>query len=178
MFIKLNILFVLGLILAHASSTGEELTPSLGKTISSHEVESINITVLPDGRGLPKGEGSAKQGEALYQTKCQSCHGINGIGGLVYALAGKPKQGIDWSVGSSWPYATSIYSYIRRAMPPFSPKTLTENEVYALTAYILYLNGLAPLKKMQNQDTLTTIKMPALQYTSSKWEKSEKHVKE
>lgn len=177
MFTKL-VIFLLGLFALHAPSFGEKLTPSLGKPIPDSEMRSIIATVLPDGRGLPQGKGSAKQGEALYQTKCQSCHGAKGAGGLVYPLAGKPKKGIDWSTGSSWPHATSIYSYIRKAMPPFAPKTLKKDDVYALTAYILYLNGLVSFEKMLNQDTLATIKMPSLNYISSKWEKSEKHIKE
>jgi len=157
----------------------QSLTPEKGMIVGAEEIESVSLTVLPDGQGLPAGGGTAQQGEALYQAQCASCHGSQGNNGIVVPLAGtdKPASGTGWSVGASWPYATSIFDYVRRAMPPFAPKQLSESQTYALTAYILYLNGLAEYEQVIDRDSLVGIKMPALEYTRNKWEAEEKYYK-
>lgn len=144
--------------------------PKLGQAMTIEESQQLSITVFPDGSGLPLGGGSAAAGESLYSEKCAGCHGIGGRDGAAKALAGAPSKGVDWSVGTSWPYATSIYDYIRRAMPPHEVKQLSGDEAYSLTAYILYLNDLIEYEERVDRASLPLIKMPAQEYSISKWE--------
>lgn len=153
----------------------EVIAPRLGQSMSADEVEAVSLTVLPSGQGLPAGRGSVQQGQKLYVEKCASCHGDAGNNGIVIALAGRPKNGSDWSAGSSWPYSTSLFDYIRRAMPPYAPKQLNANETYALTAYVLKLNGLVESHAVINAESLPKIKMPAESYTHNRWEKVERY---
>ena len=146
--------------------------PQLGKQLTPKELAHIAITVFPSGEGLPRGQGTARQGAILYEEQCAACHGTKGTGGTAHKLAGYDG---GWSTGASWPYATSIYDYVRRAMPPFNVKELSDDEVYALTAYILYLNDLSDIDTVHNQSTLPKIDMPAKAYSHSKWEREERH---
>ena len=152
--------------------------PHLGKNLTKEEINFISITVFPDGEGLPQGSGTAKIGEQIYNGQCAYCHGVNGNGNKKYhvpALAGKPKNGSDWSTGSAWPYATSIFDYIRRAMPPHSVKKFAADEVYALTAYVLKMNGFVDEKQVINQENLSKIEMPARKYFRNKWDDEEQY---
>jgi cytochrome c len=114
--------------------------------------------------GLPEGNGTVAQGKEVYQQNCEACHGPNGEGGLFDRLAGgqgtlasdKPVK----TVGSYWPYATTLFDYIRRAMPYPAPSLLGANDTYAVTAYILNLNGILPADGKLDQQTLPKIKMP------------------
>jgi cytochrome c len=113
---------------------------------------------------LPAGSGDAKQGAAVYAAKCQACHGEKGMGKPADALVGgigslataKPVR----TVGSFWPYATTLFDYTRRAMPLQAPKSLTDDEVYAVTAYILAQNGIIAETVQMNAQTLPQVKMP------------------
>ncbi len=162
-------------LLAVASSAGE-LEVNLGAPVSESELQTNSITVFPDGRGLPAGSGNVRDGESLYQTRCSSCHGESGIEGPAARLAGSdgfvslsdPLRALRikkfpllvLSVGAQWPHATSIFDYIRRAMPHTAPKSLTNDEVYALTAYILYLNDLIDENDIMTKENLPGIEMP------------------
>lgn len=137
----------------------------IGKTATSEEIAGWDIDIRPDGKGLPVGQGSVAQGEPLYEAKCASCHGSFGEGqGRWPPLAGgegsltedRPEK----TVGSYWPYASTLWDYINRAMPYPAPKSLTPNEVYAISAYILYLNDLVEDDFVLDQSNLATIKMP------------------
>jgi S-disulfanyl-L-cysteine oxidoreductase SoxD len=128
---------------------------------------------MPAGRGLPAGEGSVSRGEEIYQSACAHCHGSTGQGGAGGALAGAPlyspaELAADLSllrtVGNYWPYATSLFDYIRRAMPFDRPGSLTDDEVYAVTAYLLYLNGLVERSGVVDGETLSRVEMPARRY--------------
>ena len=118
----------------------------VGHTPSAEEIRAWDISVDPDGRGLPEGSGTAAQGKEMYANRCAKCHGAKGEGRDSVALAGghgtlkapKPLR----TVGSYWPYATTIWDYVNRAMPFDKPGTLGKDQVYSLTAYVLYLNGL------------------------------------
>jgi cytochrome c len=157
-----------------------QTAPKLGKEVSNDDIASISTTIFPDGEGLPKGKGTVRLGRTLYEEQCATCHLESGAGEMqkgVPGLAGKPKYGVDWTTGSAWPYATSIFDYVRRAMPPHGPKELTTDEVYSLTAYILHLNDLVPVAKMLDQHTLPKVKMPSVDTFGSKWERVESNIK-
>jgi S-disulfanyl-L-cysteine oxidoreductase SoxD len=139
-------------------------SPHLGQPITEADIAPWAIDIAPDGQGLPPGSGTAVKGEEIYLEKCAQCHGFDGIGTPADALTGG--QGTLGTakamktVGSYWPYATIIFDYTRRAMPLNNPQSLTNDEVYALTAYILKLNGLVGEKTVMNAKSLPRVKMP------------------
>ena len=138
--------------------------PQFGQPIAPADIAPWDISIGPDGAGLPAGRGSAKQGEAVYAAKCRACHGENGVGRPNDALVGgagtiTSEQPAVKTVGSYWPYATTLFDFIRRAMPYQQPRTLTNDEVYALTAYILALNKLIGENEAMNAQTLPKVKM-------------------
>lgn len=136
----------------------------LGSIPTDRQIAGWNIDVRADGQGLPPGSGTVSQGKALYAQKCASCHGAQGqgkpmdqlVGGRGTLATAKPVK----TLGSYWPYATSVYDYIHRAMPFNAPGTLTPNEVYAVTAYLLNLNGIVPANADMNAHTLPQVRMP------------------
>ena len=144
--------------------------PSLGQYVTVEELEATSLNVLPNGHGLPKGSGSARTGETIYASQCAACHGTNGVGGPMIPMTGKPQRGTDWSVGTVYEHATSIFDYVRRAMPPYNPKQLSTDEVYSITAYILHLNGLAGIDEKIDQVSLPKKTMPVTAYSRSKWD--------
>ena len=120
--------------------------------------------VTPDGDGLPPGSGNARLGEALYEQHCIACHGAGGENGINDRLAGghgsiRSEQPVR-TVGSYWPYATTIFDYLRRAMPYQDPGTLDDDEVYSLTAYLLYVNGIVDAETRIDAESLPNVKMP------------------
>lgn len=138
--------------------------PQLGQSISLDELTRWDISIPPDGKGLPEGSGTAAIGQPIYQAKCLACHGEKGQNGphdqLVGGTGSLVTERAVKTVGSYWPYATTLFDYIRRAMPYHQPRTLTDAEVYSLTAYLLYLNEIISETTVLNQDTLPQIKMP------------------
>ena len=137
---------------------------SFGRTATPREIEGWNIDVSPSGAGLPPGRGDVKQGEAIFAAKCAACHGPHGEGKPMVRLVGgigtlRDKKPIK-TVGSYWPYATTLFDYVRRAMPLNAPQSLGPNEVYAVSAYVLFLNGIVPQDAALDADTLPKIKMP------------------
>lgn len=165
------------LILNTTTSFADADTPHEGKAISQKELKQIKMTIFPDGTGLPAGKGDAKKGALVYKSKCAACHGGNlegGMGGMAPKLAGEPVYGADWSTGAAWPYATSIFDYVYRAMPPDNVKSLTSNELYSLTSYILFKDKIITQDEVMDQKTLPAVEMPSRKYRSSKWEKEEK----
>ena len=150
--------------LALGSSAAFAQGLNLGKPISPADIAAWDISIMPDGSGLPPGSGTPAQGSRIYAEKCSMCHGANGKGGLAAALiGGNPlTSGIDTpkTIANFWPYATTLFDYTRRAMPWPQPRTLTNDEVYALTAYILALNKLIGENDVMNADTLPKVRMP------------------
>lgn len=137
----------------------------IGRPASVHDVAGIDITVLPDGTGLPPGRGTANQGESTYAAQCAACHGDKGqgvgdfpalVGGIGTLADKKPLL----TVGSYWPIATTIFDYIRRAMPYQAAGELTDNDVYALTAWILSANGIIGKSDVLDRDSLPRVRMP------------------
>ena len=148
----------------------------IGRAAQAEEIEPIDIDVMPDGHGLPQGSGTAAQGQVLYRAACSQCHGAAGRGGPHGSLAGAPPYSpaefaedktLERTVGNYWPYATSLFDYIRRAMPYDSPGSLDNHEIYAVTAYVLYLNGLIDEGTVIDRDTLPRVDMPARRYFSA-----------
>ena len=153
------------LLLALASPVAAQQSPNLGKPISPEDLASWDISIGPDGAGLPPGSETVKQGEAVYMAKCQACHGEKGAGtpndrlvGGQGSLPGE-KPAVK-TVGSYWPYATTLFDYIRRAMPFNESKSLTNDEVYGVVAYLLNLNGVIPEGETVNAQSLPKVAMP------------------
>jgi mono/diheme cytochrome c family protein len=138
--------------------------PHLGRAATTEEIAVWDISIPPSGAGLPPGSGSVKQGAAIYAAMCQACHGASGAGKPVDALAGGmgtlASNNPVRTVGSYWPYATTLFDYVRRAMPSTAPGSLTNDEIYALSAYILSLDGIVPADAVMNAHTLPQVKMP------------------
>jgi cytochrome c len=152
-------------VLALASPVFAQQGPNLGKPISQEELASWDISIGPDGAGLPPGSGTVKQGEAVFAAKCQACHGEKGAGRpndrLVGGQGSLPgdKAPVK-TIGSYWPYATTLFDYIRRAMPLNESKSLTNDEVYGVVAYLLNLNGVIPESETMNAQSLPKVTMP------------------
>ena len=159
-----NALFALSLALAFGAGTAVAETPGLGKPISEADITAWNIDVLPDGRGLPAGSGTAKQGAAIYAQKCALCHGENGVNpapGIIPLVGPSKFDRIDtMKTVPYYKYATTLFDVMRRSMPYSMPKTLTNDELYALSAYILSLNKIIRDDEVMDAKTLPQVKMP------------------
>jgi cytochrome c len=135
-----------------------------GSDASAARVAMWDIDVKPDGEGLPPGSGTVAQGQRVFLTHCVACHGATGTEGPNDRLVGTAAWE-QWpngqTVGNYWPYATTLYDYIRRAMPQLTPGILTSNETYAVVGYILNMNGLVPADAVMDAATLPAVEMPA-----------------
>ena len=142
----------------------EPLSPNLGRALSAEEIAAFDLTILPNGQGLPEGEGSVSTGKAVYLRECMACHGEEGKGGLNNRLAGGvgsiQSASPDVTVGSYWPEATTLFDYIRRAMPYTDSGRLTVDETYAVTAYVLFLSGILENDAALDQENLADVAMP------------------
>jgi cytochrome c len=161
----LKALCALAWVAALGSATALAETPRLGKPVSEAEVAAWDISIMPDGTGLPPGNGTAVQGARVYAEKCSACHGDNGrnpaAAGAGPMVSG-PIAGIDGpkTIGSFYGYSTIVFDFVRRAMPFNMPRTLTNDEVYALTAYLLAINKIIGENDVMNAETLPKVKMP------------------
>jgi cytochrome c len=151
---------------ATVASSSNPSRPALGfgKPATPAEIAGWDIDVRPDGTGLPRGRGTVAQGQDVYDAKCASCHGTFGesndylplAGGVGTLASSQPMR----TTGSKLNYATTLFDYIRRAMPFGNPQTLAPDEVYALTAYVLHLNDIVPADAALDQETLPKLKLP------------------
>ena len=144
----------------------------LGRATTPAEVAALNIDVGPDGEGLPSGSGTAALGADIYQQKCAMCHGPKGLGmppAFPLIISRDPKaEGFKFasdpklpkSIGNYWPDASTVFDYVRRAMPLLQPGSLTNDEVYALTAYLLAANEVIPMSATLDSASLMQVKMP------------------
>ncbi|MFT5131642.1 MAG: cytochrome c [Gammaproteobacteria bacterium] len=161
-----RLITILALTLTGINSVAGEVAagPKLGQPASEEQIARWQISVMPDGTGLPEGHGDAIEGKAIYLDKCQSCHGPNGEGGSADQLANAHMQLTDeWpekTIGSYWPYATTLYDFNRRSMPMQAPGSLSNDEAYAVTAYLLYLNGIISDSQILNAKSLLKVRMP------------------
>jgi S-disulfanyl-L-cysteine oxidoreductase SoxD len=150
------------LVAASAAAAGEDY--GLGRPATRAEIQQWDIDVAPDGAGLPAGQGSVSEGEAVFAARCASCHGDRGQGGPMDRLVGgagtiaskKPVK----TVGSFWPHATTLFDFVRRAMPFDAPQSLSASETYAVCAYVLFLNGLLPADATLDAKSLPQVRMP------------------
>ena len=139
-------------------------SPHFGTAVDPATSRAWDASIPPNGQGLPPGQGSVSEGKAIYSQKCMACHGADG--------AGKPADRLTGGIGtlaspnpiktvaSFWPYATTLFDYIRRAMPIAQPRSLSNDEVYALVAYILSIDGIVKGDAVMNADTLPKVRMP------------------
>ncbi|MEA2904486.1 MAG: S-disulfanyl-L-cysteine oxidoreductase SoxD [Alphaproteobacteria bacterium] len=137
--------------------------PNLGQPITEADVGAWNLNAMADGSGLPPGSGTPEQGKPLYAQKCAACHGEGGKGGVNAALVGKPPlDSIEApkTIANFWGYSTTVFDFIRRAMPWIEPRSLTNDEVYAITAYLFAENKLIGPSDVMNAQTLPKVKMP------------------
>jgi len=133
--------------------------PGLGQPLAPGEVPFFATYVMPDGRGLPPGKGTAAEGATLYAEQCDSCHGATGVEGPVMPPVW-PNELWPKAAGHYWPYATTLFDYIRRAMPLNAPKSLTDDQIYALAAFILARNGVIAEDAVMDAESLPKVKMP------------------
>jgi cytochrome c len=162
--LKISAALVVCLLSSVVSLCAQTPTFGLGHTARTDAVNAIDIEVLPDGQGLPPGSGAADAGRAVYVAHCSACHGPTGtegpndvlVGGQGSLTTARPLK----TVGSFWPYATTLWDYINRAMPFGEPRSLSADDVYAVTAYVLFLNGIIPEHQVLSQTTLASVKMP------------------
>lgn len=144
---------------------------NFGRTATIEEIKAWDLDVSPDGTGLPEGNGTVGEGEILYASKCLFCHGVNGEGGInerLVSIAGEefPDENVACgfecrTIGNYWPYATTLYDYILRSMPMNAPGSLTNDEVYSISAYLLYLNRIISEDTQLNAENLKNVVMPA-----------------
>ena len=159
-----------GEVAARESAAKEPATLGIGRPATPAEIAALDIDVGPDGAGLPPGRGTSADGAPIYAARCAGCHGKTGKEGPNDVLVGRqPGDAFPFArdprapktIGSYWPYATTVFDYIRRAMPPDAPGSLEDDEVYGLVAYLLFLNELIPADAVIDAASLPKVKMPA-----------------
>jgi cytochrome c len=163
MFMRNALLVATGILFGTCTVFADD-SPGLGEELTAEQLAAVDFTIMPDGDGLPEGSGTAVAGRKVYNQHCLACHGENGAGGVNDVLAGgrgsltgsRPQK----TVGSYWPYATTVFDYIRRAMPFQTPDSLSNDETYAVTAYVLFVNDIIAEDAEVNADTLPQVKMP------------------
>ena len=159
-----NLLVSMVIAAAGVASQAQSPTYGLGKAPTGEEVRAWDIAVGPEGKELPPGQGTAKEGATIYAQQCAGCHGPTGIEGPFDRLVGgqgtlntsRPVK----TVGSYWPFATTVWDYINRAMPTDRPGSLTPDQVYALTAFLLYRNGIVQESDVMDAQSLPKVRMP------------------
>lgn len=136
----------------------------LGVPVAVDALTAQTLNVFPDGRGLPSGQGSVAEGARLFVQHCAGCHGKDGRGGTAEELAGASRPlnhpAADKTIGSYWPFATTLFDFIRRAKPMTAPGTLSADEVYALSAWLLHANGVIAADAVMDATRLAALRMP------------------
>ena len=155
------------LVVAFAQSQSMEGPFGFGQPATAERIAAWDIDVRPDGTGLPAGSGTPAQGAEIFAAKCAGCHGETGVEGPMPRLVGVYDPD-DWpgqprTIGNYWPYATIVYDFINRSMPFLEPKSLTPDEVYSLTAWLLYRNEIIAEDAIMDATTLPQVQMPALE---------------
>ncbi len=138
--------------------------PGLGQPAPEEMIKAWNISIFPDGTGLPIGKGTVAEGKVIFKAQCAICHGPAGIGGAAEELSGG-EQGLtgeypDKTIGTYWPYATTLFDFIKRGMPLSAPGSLTVDQTYAVTAYLLHVNKILPEDAVMSNETLPKVEMP------------------
>lgn len=147
-----------------SSCIAQEQTMNLGVPVSEADLQALDLVAPPDGSGFPEGSGTPEQGQAVFNTQCAACHAPDGTGtsGATVIVGGdmQSDEAPLRTVGSYWPHASTLFDYVRRAMPANAPKSLSDEEVYQVVAYVLYLNGIVEQDTVVDKATLMTIEMP------------------
>lgn len=147
------------------SGVVDSMPLGIGEKATAEIIAGWDIDVRPDGKGLPVGQGSVVEGESLYEAQCASCHGLFGEGEGRWPVLAGGEDTLDTddpekTVGSYWPYASTLWDYIHRAMPYPAPQSLSDDETYAISAYVLYLNDIVDEDFVANKETFAAVKMP------------------
>ncbi len=157
-------LWGLTLLIGGIAVAEEPLLYGFGRLATEEEITAWNIDIDPTGAGLPPGRGTVQQGAVLYAGKCAACHGSTGTEGpkdrLVGGQGSLATPNPIKTIGSYWPYATTLYDYINRAMPLTAPQSLTPDEIYAVISWLLHHNGILPKDAAMDAETLSAVKMP------------------
>lgn len=154
---------VAALVLGAGAALAQSNRPNLGQPITEADIGAWNLNAMPDGTGLPPGSGTPQQGAPIYAAKCAACHGEGGKGGANARLVGSPpldRIEAPKTIANFWGFATTVFDFTRRAMPWYTPRTLTNDEVYAITAYILAENKIIGPNDVMNAQTLPKVQMP------------------
>jgi len=159
-----RITLLVALVIASATARAQSPTFGVGRPPTPEEIRELGSAIAPDGTGLPAGSGTVAAGRELFSAQCARCHGPNGEGDVGPVLVGgrgslstpRPLK----TVGSFWPYATTLWDYINRAMPYEQPHTLAADDVYSVTAFVLFLNGIVGERDVVSETTLPRVKMP------------------
>ncbi len=159
----ISLLTLAGLVLTPFVVNSQE-TVRLGTPVTQEQLADFDLIAEPDGSNFPSGSGTAAQGKAIYDTRCAACHGLEGEGtsGITVLVGGDMHSDGPplRTVGSYWPYASTVFDFVRRAMPADAPKSLSNEEVYQVVAYVLYMNGIVGENEILNAETLPAIEMP------------------
>jgi mono/diheme cytochrome c family protein len=138
--------------------------PHLGTPMTADDIAKWDLTIFPDGRGLPEGKGTTAEGKVIFDKQCATCHGAAGRGGTAEELVSEPghlsEEAASKAIGPYWPFATTVFDFIRRSMPPSAPGTLTPDQLYSVTAYLLAANKVIPENSELDARTLAAVKMP------------------
>ncbi len=161
-----GVVLTVGIAAQDAGSAEKPAKLGIGRKVTEAEVAGENYTILPSGKGLPEGSGTAAEGRGIYADQCASCHGEKGegkdgqypqlVGGVGSLASDKPVK----TVGSYWPYSSTLFDFIRRAMPYDNPRSLSNDQVYALSAFVLSLDGIVAEDEEMNAQTLPKVEMP------------------
>ena len=154
----------LALICVQITASSADTVPRLGRALTAAQANTVGISIFPDGRGLPRGSGTANVGKILFAQHCASCHGIDGRGGsgpeLVGGTAALTAPDPDKTIALYWPYATTLFDTIWRSMPPVAPGSLSANDTYAITAYLLFSEGQLGATTPLTDRSLPLLRMP------------------
>jgi len=151
--------------LALVSGTVLAQVPGLGIPVSEADISAWDINVLPDGTGLPSGSGTAAEGASVYASYCAACHGVNGEGGIGNRLVGgepPTSMGTRKTIANHWPYATTVFDNIRRSMPFEAPRSLSNDDYYAVVAWIFAQNDIIDEDAVMSAETLPAVRMPSV----------------
>lgn len=156
--------FGIALAVVSAAVVADDMQPSFSEPASAEDIALSYLSIQPNGQNLPEGSGTAIEGAPLYARHCASCHGADGEGGLANKLVGgrgtlDSEQPVK-TLGSYWPYATTVFNYTRRAMPYLQPMSLSNDEYYAVTAFLLNKNDIIAADAELNKDSLPAVVMP------------------
>lgn len=155
---------IVGLAVFGAAASADDAKPSFSEAASAEDISMNYLSIQPNGRNLPEGSGTAMEGAPLYQLHCAACHGAEGEGGLANKLVGghgtlASDQPVK-TLGSYWPYATTVFNYTRRAMPYLQPMSLSNDEYYAITAFMLNKNDIIAADAVMDKNSLPDVVMP------------------